>query len=163
MANLYLPHPCQEKWTGMTTTNEGKFCNACQKQVIDFSSKSSKEINDYLDRYPERSVCGRFLKDQILPTINNQQDIQTKKTGFPLVKLNLKWLMVLGMLAGMGSKLYAQGAPIRKKDPQQYSGKPVVIKVKDKAGIKRDLLTGRKSFRMKLMARKTKSVRVSAN
>lgn len=163
MANLYLPHPCQEKWSGMITTKDGKFCNACQKQVIDFSSKTSKEINDYLDRYPEGSVCGRFIKDQITPTLYDQQASKNKVTRFSLRKATMKWLMLLGVLAGMGSKLYAQGAPIRKRNPEQCNTKPVVTAVKEKAGVKRNLLTGRKSFRMKLLARKTKSVRVSAN
>ena len=48
----------------MTSTEQGKFCLACQKEVIDFSSMSDKELLHYISNASSKS-CGRFRNDQL--------------------------------------------------------------------------------------------------
>ena len=43
---LNIAEPCAENWDTMTPTDCGKFCAACQKSVVDFSSMTDREIYD---------------------------------------------------------------------------------------------------------------------
>ncbi len=38
---LSAPHPCHEQWGEFTPTEKGRFCGACQKEVIDFTHLDS--------------------------------------------------------------------------------------------------------------------------
>ena len=44
---VYIPNPCHENWNNMVAAEKGKFCNACAKQVIDFSMMSDTQILNY--------------------------------------------------------------------------------------------------------------------
>lgn len=41
---LTIPEPCHEDWSKMTPTEQGKFCNSCQKEVFDLTSTSEDEV-----------------------------------------------------------------------------------------------------------------------
>jgi hypothetical protein len=47
---LEVPQPCQEKWNHMTTTVVGKHCNACNKEVVDFSQMSDDQVLQYFSK-----------------------------------------------------------------------------------------------------------------
>lgn len=64
LIQLEVPEPCHENWNNMSSTEQGKFCLACQKEVIDFSSMSDKEILNHISNAGSKS-CGRFLNDQL--------------------------------------------------------------------------------------------------
>lgn len=57
---------CHENWDLMTPTAQGRFCGSCQKQVLDFSTKSLDEIKSFFGKLPEtEQVCGRFKDEQM--------------------------------------------------------------------------------------------------
>lgn len=62
---LNIPEPCHEDWDGMTPVEKGKFCGSCQKQVIDFSNMSDRELAQFFKKPSTGSVCGRFMTDQL--------------------------------------------------------------------------------------------------
>lgn len=63
---LSIDKPCGENWDAMNPNEKGAFCLSCQKNVIDFSSKTVKEIKNFFIKLPEtESVCGRFAEDQL--------------------------------------------------------------------------------------------------
>lgn len=62
--HIQVPEPCHENWNNMTVTEQGKFCLACQKEVIDFSQMSDKEILQHISNASGKS-CGRFRNDQL--------------------------------------------------------------------------------------------------
>lgn len=66
-ASVYIPEPCHENWSGMTPTEQGKFCGKCKKEVIDFTDYSDEKLeNTLLDLYQQRNnVCGRFNNHQL--------------------------------------------------------------------------------------------------
>lgn len=64
MIRLSISKPCHQKWSGLTPVSGGGFCSSCQKQVIDFTSLSEKEIVTYISG-AEGKVCGRFRTEQL--------------------------------------------------------------------------------------------------
>lgn len=62
---LRVTKPCQETWSSMTEKGNGRHCNSCDKIVIDFSILSDDEIKAYFLKNINKSVCGRFHKNQI--------------------------------------------------------------------------------------------------
>ena len=49
----------------MTPVQQGKFCGSCQKQVVDFSDMSDRQVAEFFKKPSTGSVCGRFMADQL--------------------------------------------------------------------------------------------------
>ncbi len=77
---LTIPKPCHENWDAMTPVEKGKFCGSCQKQVVDFSNMSDRQIAAFFKKPSTGSVCGRFMSDQL------ERDIEIPKKRIPWVK-----------------------------------------------------------------------------
>jgi len=60
---ITIKEPCNENWQEMTPTTLGKHCASCQKEVIDFTSLTKREIHTRIIK--GESMCGRFRKDQL--------------------------------------------------------------------------------------------------
>lgn len=54
----------------MTPTEQGRFCNACAKEVIDFSSMTDAQVLSYFTNLTHEKICGRALPEQLDRTIN---------------------------------------------------------------------------------------------
>jgi hypothetical protein len=76
---LSIPTPCHEDWQQMTPSEQGRFCGACQKTVVDFTNMSDNQIIAYF-KEPRASVCGRLHPDQI------NRDITQPKKRLPWVR-----------------------------------------------------------------------------
>lgn len=62
---LQIQDPCHESWDGMTASEKGKFCGACQKEVIDFTGMSDEALFRFFNKPSSGSVCGRFSRLQL--------------------------------------------------------------------------------------------------
>lgn len=62
---LSIADPCHENWDNMTQADKGRFCAACQKQVIDFTNMSDSQLAAFFKKPGKESVCGRFYNDQL--------------------------------------------------------------------------------------------------
>lgn len=62
--NLSIPAPCHERWEQMAPVEQGRFCNSCQKTVIDFTNMTDQQLAAYFKK-PIGNVCGRFAPDQL--------------------------------------------------------------------------------------------------
>ena len=61
---LSIPRPCHENWSKMSKAEQGRFCNSCQKVVINFSLMTDQELLNYFKR-PVPGVCGHFQERQL--------------------------------------------------------------------------------------------------
>ncbi|MGE0568724.1 MAG: carboxypeptidase-like regulatory domain-containing protein [Bacteroidia bacterium] len=61
---LSIENPCSEDWGKMTASEKGRFCDACQKVVVDFAAMSDKQIIDFLSNTSGK-ICGRIAKSQL--------------------------------------------------------------------------------------------------
>ena len=82
---LTIAEPCHENWDGMTPVEKGKFCGSCQKQVVDFSNMSDRQVAEFfkkpiLSLSKGGSVCGRFMNDQL------DREITIPRKRIPWVK-----------------------------------------------------------------------------
>ena len=71
---LSIPEPCHENWHMMTPTQQGRFCNACSKEVVDFSMMTDTEVLNYFTSITYEKVCGRALPSQLDRTIDWPKD-----------------------------------------------------------------------------------------
>lgn len=65
---INIPDPCKQAWSDMAPVEDGRFCQHCQKKVIDFSAMTDKEIITTIHK-DEGKLCGRFLPDQLGRTL----------------------------------------------------------------------------------------------
>jgi hypothetical protein len=61
---LTVPTPCHQDWNNFTPTQKGKFCGACQKEVIDFTAWTDEEIKQFF-KGSSQATCGRFKQHQL--------------------------------------------------------------------------------------------------
>ena len=96
-----IPKPCHEDWNSMTPEETGRFCSVCTKGVVDFSDKSSEEIQNYLFQNQQQKICGRFRNDQI-----NTFDIKVPKSIL-LQKRPVHNAFLLALFIVMGTTLFS--------------------------------------------------------
>ena len=86
---LILEKPCSENWSEMAATSATcRFCQSCQKEVIDFTQKSGREIVRVLEN--QQNVCGRFTKEQL-----------EREYVIPTQRKSLKYLAWTSAFSGM--------------------------------------------------------------
>lgn len=101
---LAIPQPCHENWHNMTPSQQGRFCSACAKEVVDFTGMSDTELLHYfLDKKNEK-ICGRIYPDQL--------NRQVTKTIYPKKKKFWYWnyaaLLLLFISKSGGAKAQGQ-------------------------------------------------------
>jgi Carboxypeptidase regulatory-like domain len=60
---IKIAEPCHENWGAMTPNDKGRFCDSCQKTVVDFTRMSDAAIFRFMENNTS-SVCGRMSNDQ---------------------------------------------------------------------------------------------------
>lgn len=93
---LVITNPCSENWDAMSPNSKGRFCDSCQKSVIDFSSQSDEEIKAYIAARPNEQLCGRFYRNQI-QRIRIELDPKLLQSPLPFWQ---KFLVVLMLCFG---------------------------------------------------------------
>ena len=97
---LSLPTPCHEDWQQMTATEKGKFCAACQKEVLDFSQQDLPEIKHFFDQQMG-STCGRFRVAQL-------EAFNVRYQPLPTPSLIRKWAAAAVLTAVVAVPSFAQ-------------------------------------------------------
>jgi hypothetical protein len=89
---IQIPKPCHEDWQKMTSTEKGRFCSVCTKEVIDFTSKTDEELVKLL--YNSQNLCGRFKKSQL-----NREVKLERKSNINLAPYAASLLVPLSLLS----------------------------------------------------------------
>ena len=136
---ITVPEPCHENWDIMSREEKGRFCNSCQKTVMDFTGMNDEQLITYFKKPSTGSVCGRFMNDQL----NREMRIPTKR--IPWLKYFFQFTIPV-FLAGMKSQ--AQGQVILKDKTEKITCSEqmslgMIVKPVDKENINLDLLQGR--------------------
>ena len=62
---ISVPQPCSEDWNKMTPHEQGRFCDSCQKCVVDFTKYSDEQLLNFFTQKNAKNTCGRFREDQL--------------------------------------------------------------------------------------------------
>ena len=100
---LTIAEPCHENWENMSPVDKGKFCGSCQKQVIDFSDMSDRQVAEFFKKPSTGSVCGRFMTDQL------DRDIEIPRKRIPWVKYFFQFALPAFLLSIKASAQKTQG------------------------------------------------------
>lgn len=73
-SKVRLDFVCPKKWNTMTPEGNGRFCDACQKTVTDFSKIPLNQLNDAVRDLPVESNCGSFYAYQLNKPFGNRKD-----------------------------------------------------------------------------------------
>lgn len=121
---LTIPTPCHENWDGMTPSEKGKFCGSCQKQVIDFSNMSDRQVAQFFKKPSTGSVCGRFMSDQL------DRAIEIPKKRIPWLKYFFQIALPAFFVSKAGAQTKTMGtiaAPIPKDTIQKPNIKQPIV------------------------------------
>lgn len=61
---IRIPEPCDEQWSNMEITSNGRTCARCERKLIDFTRFSNRELADYVTVH-EGKLCGKFAPHQL--------------------------------------------------------------------------------------------------
>ena len=108
MTNLKITNPCKENWNSMAPNKLGRYCQLCDKTVIDFTKMSPDEIKVYLQKNGRKRICGRIQREPIksIPSkkeqwFNNLRLKINQQIAFRPIRISL--LFILGpMMALVG-------------------------------------------------------------
>lgn len=118
---LSVASPCAEKWDHFTPTSKGAFCQACSKNVIDFTKMSQEEIFLFFNNRTT-PTCGRFRPDQLKSY--SQKDTPNLRPGLKWVQAGFLSLFLV-LVGKQGSAQHQPGMVATEfvQIQDQYDGK----------------------------------------
>lgn len=60
-----IPNPCNKGWNNMMPRDNGKYCDSCDKTVVDFTSMSHDQVKEYFLKNSGQKICGHFKATQV--------------------------------------------------------------------------------------------------
>ena len=126
MIRISIPTPCNQQWSDLNPVSEGGFCASCQKEVIDFSGLSEKEIVSRISATGGK-VCGRFREEQ-LKTHYLWQESVTIRPGMSLVKAGVigAFLMLMSKPTLAQEKPQKQNTEVVEEKQRDFRTSPSV-------------------------------------
>lgn len=95
---LKIADPCHEDWNKMTTSEKGKYCGSCQKQVIDFTGMTDTQLAAFFKKPSSGSMCGRFFDDQL------DRRITVPRKQIPWIKYFFQFTIPLFLASCTGNR-----------------------------------------------------------
>ena len=106
---ITVPKPCSENWDLMAPADKGRYCAACQKNVVDFSVLTDREIIAVIKEAAGGELCGHFHSTQL------QHQYTERETAVPLYRVWLQRVAaVMLFFETIGNTVWAQTVKPRK-------------------------------------------------
>lgn len=135
--NFNIKKPCTENFDNFLPTENGGFCNSCEKEVIDFTKMDSQEIINYFQKNTTKNTCGRFYNNQLS---TNAMAKQKKRKANIFSWLSLAFLAVFSFNKSLAQETKNQ-TNTPEENPKKYqsiiNNKNITINgtVKDESGL----------------------------
>jgi hypothetical protein len=100
---ISIEKPCTENWQNMLPNHQGRHCSQCNKNVIDFSNYSDRELLNWLSKN-QGNACGRLTHYQVNRTIS---PLPSVKNHF-----SIPYRLFLASMIGLGLLNKAEGRSI---------------------------------------------------
>jgi hypothetical protein len=113
---LHIPEPCHEDWNKMNPVQQGRFCQSCSKQVVDFSLMTDHEVLNYF-KNASGKTCGRFNTDQLERAIEDTKI--EKKKGWKYFMASVVSFIVFNRINAQTNCTPIQGKVAVKPKPQK--------------------------------------------
>ena len=81
-----IPEPCNQNWEDMKSCGLNRYCQKCDKEIIDFSFYSDRALVKMIEENKGR-ICGRFKKGQL----NRELLIAEKRKSF-FANFSASWI-----------------------------------------------------------------------
>ncbi|HNF48818.1 MAG TPA: OmpA family protein [Chitinophagales bacterium] len=78
---LTIENPCLENWEGMSSIENGRYCNTCKMKVIDFTNSTKSDIEKFFAQN-RTGHCGRFKKSQLEQVYHYPNEDLIKRNKF---------------------------------------------------------------------------------
>ncbi len=78
--NIRMKFICNQDWDEMHPTANGRYCDVCRQEVLDFTTKSVNEIEK-----GKQDLCGRFLIEQVDASIIKPIQAPKQMKSFGLI------------------------------------------------------------------------------
>ena len=93
-SKISIPKPCNENWNSMSPNKNGRFCNSCDKTVIDFTKMNNPEISKYFSENSNNErICGHFKFNQI----ETEESIKYNNLRNRLSRIKIKPIKAVAM------------------------------------------------------------------
>jgi hypothetical protein len=122
---ISIPQPCHEDWSKMTSVERGRFCNACQKVVTDFTWMSDAEIIQHLKTSSANS-CGRFNANQV--NRNLIEPTPQKSLWFSLPKFSAAASIIFSLLQLPVFAQTKKQIKVEQVEIKKHELKPIIIR-----------------------------------
>lgn len=87
LQNVKLAFTCRENWDEMAAVDGGRFCNACNKKIYDFTDTKVQQFLQILAEN-DNQICGKFRANQTQPSYKHAS-IWTKLLSATLVFIGI--------------------------------------------------------------------------
>lgn len=118
---ITIPEPCDQNWNEMQPCGLNRFCNKCDKQIIDFTFYSDVALTRII-KENEGRICGKFTIDQL-----DRELIAPKKKNSFFAKFSTSWfgfwLFLTSPFQTVKAQVQTEVAPVLKtstKDTNQF-------------------------------------------
>jgi len=93
---IRIQNPCNENWSSMSTDKKGRFCNSCNKTVIDFTKMKAPEIQKYfVENSTNESICGYYKFTQV----ENENNTKYNNLKNRLNQIKVKPIKIVALLS----------------------------------------------------------------
>lgn len=110
---LQIQEPCTQSWSGMTPDDRGRFCGACSKTVVDFSSYTDQQLIEFFTERRTERVCGQFKAGQL------DRPVHTTSRWWTWVRSVAALLLPFMLTAKADAQLIDSTAQIDKRNPDK--------------------------------------------